>query len=75
MYDTAITGTVFDRMTDLMWQRSASGTTYTNAAAVAACKASKLGGYADWRLPTVIELVSIVDYTATSPSVDTAVGW
>jgi hypothetical protein len=73
MYDTAITGTVFDRMTGLMWQRSASGTTYTNAAAAAACKGSKVGGYMDWRLPTVLELVSIVDYTATSPSVDTAV--
>ncbi|MEA2700630.1 MAG: hypothetical protein QOI66_4901 [Myxococcales bacterium] len=72
LYDTGITGTVFDRMTGLMWQRSASGSTFTQAAAGAACKGSKLGGYADWRLPTVIELVSIVDFTATSPSVDSA---
>ncbi len=72
MYDTAITGTVFDRLTGLMWQRSASGSTVTQAAAATACKNNKLGGYADWRLPTVLELVSIVDYTATSPSVDAA---
>jgi hypothetical protein len=70
MYDTSIAGTVFDRLTGLMWQRSASTTTYTQAAAVAACTGSRLGGYADWRLPTVLELASIVDFTATSPSID-----
>jgi Protein of unknown function (DUF1566) len=72
MYDTSIAGTVFDRLTGLMWQRSASSATLSQAAATAACKASILGGYTDWRLPTVLELVSIVDYTATSPSIDSA---
>ena len=72
MYDTSISGIVFDRLTGLMWQRSASGATLSQAAAAAACKASTLGGYLDWRLPAVLELVSIVDYTATSPSIDSA---
>ena len=70
MYDTGIPGTVFDRMTGLMWQRSAGGSTYSQAGAAAYCKNNKLGGYADWRLPTLIELVSIVDFTASSPSID-----
>ena len=70
MYDTSITGIVFDRLTGLMWQRAPSATTYTQAAAATACKGSTLGGYTDWRLPSVVELVSIVDFTATSPSVD-----
>jgi hypothetical protein len=72
VYDTSITGTVFDRLTGLMWQRSAGSTPSSQAAATAACTASRLGGYADWRLPTVLELVSIVDYTAISPSIDSA---
>jgi hypothetical protein len=72
MYDTAIAGTVFDRLTGLMWQRSTGSTPSSQAAAAAACTASRLGGYADWRLPLVLELVSIVDYTATSPSIDSA---
>src|SRR5258708_11955685 len=71
-YDTSIAGTVFDRLTGLMWQRSAGSTPSSQAAATAACTASRLGGYADWRLPTVLELVSIVDYTAISPSIDSA---
>ena len=73
MYDTALTGIVFDRITGLMWQRGASGSTFGQAGAAASCKGSKLGGYADWRLPTVLELVSIVDFTAASPSVDSLI--
>jgi hypothetical protein len=69
-YDTSIDGLVTDRMTGLMWQRGLSGSTYTHAAATAYCKNLKTGAYADWRLPTVIELVSLVDFTTMSPAID-----
>lgn len=54
-------GTVTDNVTGLMWQRGTQSATWAQAPAV--CKALALGGYADWRLPTKIELASIVDYS------------
>ncbi len=55
-------GTITDRTTGLMWQKTpASGTrTWENAAKYA--KALKLAGHRDWRLPTIKELFSIADF-------------
>ena len=36
------------------------------------CDALTLGGFNDWRLPTSVELESIVDHGRVSPSIDTA---
>jgi len=36
------------------------------------CSDLTLGGYTDWRLPTVTELEGIVDYSKEHPSIDTA---
>jgi hypothetical protein len=52
-----------------MWQKSSSPN-YTQAAALTFCAALGLAGYADWRLPTVIELLSIVDFGTHGPSID-----
>jgi hypothetical protein len=71
VYDASIDALVTDQMTGLMWHRAASSSTYTQALAADYCKNSRVGAYADWRLPTVIELVSLVDFTAVSPSIDT----
>ena len=71
VYDASIDALVTDQMTGLMWHRAASGSTYTQALAADYCKSSRVGAYSDWRLPTVIELVSLVDFTAVSPSIDT----
>jgi hypothetical protein len=67
-------GTVTDNVTALMWQQAVptmSGTTTPQTfnwnAAQAYCAALTLGGYSDWRLPSVIELVSLVDYGVASP--------
>jgi len=59
-------GTVTDRATGLMWTRSDSGRgmNWRDALAWAQAKnAEKHLGHDDWRLPTVKELQSIVDYT------------
>lgn len=54
--------TITDNVTGLMWQRvPLTGTTYTWAQAVATCSTLALAGHRDWRLPSRIELVSIVD--------------
>jgi hypothetical protein len=57
-------GTVTDKVTGLMWQQTLSTQKLAWSAAVAACPTLTLGGYGDWRLPTGIELLSLVDYSA-----------
>jgi hypothetical protein len=55
-------GTVTDNVTGLMWQQSRASATYTWANAVAYCPTLTLAGHSDWRLPSVVELVSIEDF-------------
>jgi hypothetical protein len=73
----AAKGVVIDTVTGLMWQEPAPRDLYSWAEAMCYCASlgSSTGagsgsvgyaGYADWRLPTRIELVSLVDYTVTS---------
>jgi len=62
-------GTVSDFSTGLMWQKnSVQGISWQDA--LAYCSALKLGGYSDWRLPDVNELICLVDYAKASPSID-----
>jgi hypothetical protein len=64
-------GTVSDLITGLMWQKeSVQGISWQ--ASLAYCQNLKLGGYTDWRLPDVNELIGLVDYSRTSPSIDDA---
>ena len=59
-------GTVTDRSTGLMWSQADSGrglNWQTALAWVQQQNAAKYLGHADWRLPSVKELQSIVDYT------------
>jgi hypothetical protein len=64
--------TVLDRTTGLMWSReSVPGGTMKWAPAQEACKALKLGGQSDWRLPTIRELLTLVDYDRHDPAIDT----
>ena len=74
-YDVTQPGVALDKITGLMWQRELEATDlqYTFNDAGAYCSALEAGGYCDWRLPTRIELVSLVDFTRTNPAVDAAV--
>jgi hypothetical protein len=66
-------GSVTDSVTKLIWQQ-ATNPANTIAGAPGACAALSVGSLTSgWRLPTVKELVSIVDFeSATSPMIDTA---
>jgi hypothetical protein len=63
-------GTITDNVTSLMWQKTVPTTTYAFSAAVTYCSTLTVGGYGGWRLPSFIELVSIADYGAVSPSIN-----
>ncbi len=72
--------TVYDTVTGLTWTRGADwngdGTedaddkfTYTEALSyVAVINAQNYGGYSDWRLPSIKELYSLIDYRGTDPN-------
>jgi hypothetical protein len=63
-------GTVTDNVTGLVWQQTASPMLFTQAAAVAYCAGLSLGGHTDWRAPSYVELVSLVDYGKQSPNIN-----
>jgi formylglycine-generating enzyme required for sulfatase activity len=76
-------GIVQDTLTQLLWQQDGSGAgadcsgtgvlPCTWAEAKAYCSGLSLGGLSGWRLPTVKELRSLVDYTVAppAPTIDT----
>jgi len=71
-YDTSTAGVVSDRVTGLMWQGMANTTGMYWPAARTYCQDLTLGGHDDWRLPSLIELVSLVDTSRTNPAIDGA---
>jgi cysteine-rich repeat protein len=72
--------TVTDTITGLVWQRDGSGTrtgcsgpdnlTCEWAEAKAYCASLTLGGITGWRLPAMMELSTIVDFTKADPAID-----
>jgi hypothetical protein len=66
-----VDGTVYDTKTKLTWQQTVPSTTYYWADARAYCAGVSVGGTAGWRLPTMKELMTIVDFSrATAPLID-----
>ncbi|MBF0243155.1 MAG: DUF1566 domain-containing protein, partial [Desulfamplus sp.] len=63
-------GTVTDSATGLMWQQDTSGNSITWKDALLYCQNLNLAGYSDWRLPTIKELRTIVDYSRPAPAID-----
>jgi hypothetical protein len=76
-------GTITDNVTKLMWQMTPDATSYNwyeatgtydtiaNQNTTDVCGNLTLGGYTDWRLPEKRELLSIVDFGAANPALDT----
>ncbi|MBI4829971.1 MAG: DUF1566 domain-containing protein [Candidatus Lindowbacteria bacterium] len=63
-------GTVTDNVTGLMWQQGFADTKLTYAEAqtyVNALNTQHYCGYSDWRLPTIKELYSLIDFRGTDP--------
>lgn len=54
--------TITDNVTGLMWEKD-MGTKITYTDAVSKASSSTLGGYTDWRVPTIKELFSLTLYT------------
>jgi len=54
-------GFIFDKTAKLMWQDNSDGTPVTWTDAIDYCESSGLGGYDDWRMPDINELLSIID--------------
>ena len=69
-FTTQTNDTVVDNLTGLIWTRNAAVLWVTNdwAAAVGFCSNLTHGGQADWRLPNVRELLSLVDYGRYDPA-------
>jgi hypothetical protein len=65
--------TVYDQNTGLTWQRSPGDKmTWTQAQARPdVMNAAQYGGFGDWRLPTIKELYSLIDFRGTDPGAGT----
>lgn len=59
-------GTVTDLNTGLMWIQNPLGK-MTQAKAAAGASKCNIGGYTDWRLPTIKELYSLILFSGTDP--------
>lgn len=61
-------GTATDATTGLQWEVTPSTDTFSRTEARAHCDGVVLGGFSDWRMPTVAELLTLVDYAKTGPA-------
>jgi hypothetical protein len=69
---SAVEQSVTDALTELDWQRQAATISMSWSQAETHCKLLKWADKTGWRLPTRMELLSIVDYSRVKPSVDEA---
>ncbi|RRS30204.1 MAG: hypothetical protein P794_08015 [Epsilonproteobacteria bacterium (ex Lamellibrachia satsuma)] len=67
----AETTMIKDPKTNLMWEdtQHAENVKITQIKAKEYCRELTLGSFDDWRLPTLAELLSIVDYTRYKPAI------
>jgi hypothetical protein len=68
-YTIADNGIVYDTQTELTWQATDDRTARDFAGALAYCDALPLAG-GGWRLPSVKELLSLLDMSRSNPAID-----
>jgi len=68
-YETT-TGVATDLYTGLKWERHPADATLSWSLALARCANLELEGRTSWRLPSVKELLTLVDRSRSSPAVD-----
>lgn len=66
-YDVTDSDVVFDRVTGLMWQTVAAPDRIKAAVVGDQCDELTLAGHSDWRLPRLMELVSLIDHASDTP--------
>ncbi|WP_232313022.1 Lcl domain-containing protein [Enterovibrio coralii] len=71
-YAVPTRGVVTDKATSLVWQQNDSQKAMDFPSALAYCERLELAGRNDWRLPNAKELQSIVDYTRSPATTDSA---
>jgi hypothetical protein len=59
---------VLDKKTGLVWEKSPQTTSARWSVARRTCAEKSVGGQKDWRLPSLEELASLVDYSVAPPS-------
>lgn len=71
-------GTITDLNTGLIWQKTPNFERMTYDQAVEYCESLNIGGYDDWRMPTIKELYSLADFDgelipkgSSTPYIDT----
>lgn len=69
-YQAAGSDTVIDSATQLMWARAGIEGTFDWQQAHAVVAALRLGGHDDWRVPTIRELLGLVEWTEHDPAID-----
>jgi hypothetical protein len=69
--NTLIWAQVLDRSTGLIWTAEGNDACLSWMDAKTSAAGVHVGGRDDWRLPTITELLSIVDYERFEPAVDT----
>ena len=63
-------GTITDEVTGLMWQKG-TPPPMNWGDSIKYCSKMTLVGYTDWRMPTIQELQSLVDYSRYNPAINT----
>jgi hypothetical protein len=68
-------GSITDTSTGFIWQQATAPGTYTLQQAkdyITSLNDQEYLGYGDWRLPTVLELITLVDRSCANPAINTA---
>jgi hypothetical protein len=72
-FTTAFPGAVLDKNTGLVWEQAPDTNTYTWNGARIMCLNKNVGGTRGWRLPSIVELTSLIDPALPAPFVPTTV--